>query len=121
MTTTPTAPTMIDPGAFAHTAEGVDVSEALAAAVMDHMVLMTGVARLDTTITCAFLLAGALAALEVFAGLTAPAAIARVQHITAEKVAALLAAGQAQADQAEAVPVPVPAPAYPVPTRRPLE
>jgi hypothetical protein len=107
---------MIDPGPFASTAEGIDASEELAAAIMQHMVSMTGVARLDTTITCALLLSEALAALEVYAGLDAPAAIARVQHITAEKVAALRAADQTQADQAP----PVPVPAVPVPSPRVL-
>ena len=99
-----TTPETTDPGAFAHTAEGVDRSEELAEHVIEHMVSMTGVAQLDTTITSMFLLAEILAALDFYAGLTADEAVGSVRHLTAERVAALQAA-----PAAEAAPVPEPA------------
>jgi hypothetical protein len=78
-----------DPGEAAHTADGVDRAEALAARTMAHMVDITGVAALDTTLTSLFLLVEVLASLEVYAGLAAAKAFGKMEHLTAAKVAEL--------------------------------
>jgi hypothetical protein len=97
-------PSTIDPGEFAHTAEGVDRAEELAAHTMENMITMTGVAQLDTTITSMFLLAEVLAGLQVYDGLSARDAIKRVRHLTAERVAALAETSPPAAPSQDAIP-----------------
>lgn len=79
----------IDAGEFALSAEGVDRAEELAAHTFEHLIAMTEVARLDTTVTAMFMLSEVLSGLEVYAGLSAADAVNQVQHLAAERVAAL--------------------------------
>jgi hypothetical protein len=102
MTTATTGPTMIDPGEFAHTEAGLERSADLAAHVFGHLIEMTEIARLDTTITSVFLLVEVLAALEVYADLTPEAAIKHVHAMTRERVASLRRAELADPDDATA-------------------
>jgi hypothetical protein len=82
---------MTDPGTYAYTPEGINQAEALASHTFEHMVAMTEVARLDTIIASLYLLAEVLAGLETFVGLTAKEAVEQVEHMTAERVAAMAA------------------------------
>ena len=83
--------TIPDPGASAHSTDGVDRAGALAANIMSHLIEMTGAADTDTAITSMFMLVEVLAGLEVYAGVGAAEAVARIEHLTAAKVAALWA------------------------------
>jgi hypothetical protein len=86
---------MIDPGEFAHTEAGLERSADLAAHVFSHLIEMTEIARLDTTITSVFLLVEVLASLEIYADLTPETAIQRVHTMTRERVASLRHADEA--------------------------
>jgi hypothetical protein len=81
----------IDPGEFALSAEGVGLAEELAAHTFAGLIDMTNIARLDTTITGLFLLAETLAALEVYAEVSAGDALRCVSQMTAERVLAIRA------------------------------
>ena len=83
----------IDPGEFAHSAEGVDRAEELAGYIFEHLINVADVSRVDTTITSLFLLVEVLAGLEVYGDVSATDAVAQVQHLTTVRVAALRAAG----------------------------
>lgn len=102
----------IDPGEFAHSAEGVDRAEDLAIHTFEHLIDMTDVSLVDTTITSLFMLVEVLAGLEVYGDVSATDAVAQVQHLTTKRVAALRSRGtDADVDaEVERVPSGVPGP-----------
>jgi hypothetical protein len=103
-----TTATMTDPGEFAHSAEGCIRAGELASHVFEHLIAMTEVARLDTTIAGLFLLSEVLAALEVYADLKPEDAIRQVHDMTRERVAALRQTSTAtEAEPTAAASVPV--------------
>ena len=115
MPSNPAALRVTAPGEYAHTAEGVDRAEELAGHLMDQLVAMTDVARLDNSITASFMLVEVLSMLEVYGGVDTKTAVNSVKHLTAERVAVLRAARDQIEDVAEVAPptaaAPTPAPA----------
>ncbi len=107
MPANPTALNVTDPGAFARTAEGVELAEQLAGHIMDQLITMAEIARLDTSITASFMLVEVLSMLAVSGDVDTKTAVSRVKHLVAERVAALRAAREQVEDAAPAcVPVP---------------
>ena len=76
---------------FGQSPEGIDRAEALAEAVMEHFVLVTDLANLDTTIAATFLVAELLADLQVRGGVEPEALVAQFRHLIDQRAAKMAA------------------------------
>ncbi len=94
----------IEPDDFAHTAQGMDNSEALAAHLMDQLVRLTEISRLDTNIVASFMIVECFAMMTVYGGEAQKDTLAHIQHLIDGRILELQSAATADADPEPAVP-----------------